>query len=49
MAAAKKFPLEPVEKASRKALRELQLRRLKWSLKHAYENVPHYRDRKSVV
>ena len=37
------FPLEPIEKGSRKALRELQLRRLKWSLKHAYENVPHYR------
>ena len=43
MAKAKKFPLEPIEKASRKALRELQLRRLKWSLKHAYDNVPHYR------
>ena len=39
----KKFPLEPIEKASRKALRELQLRRLKWTLKHAYERVPHYR------
>jgi phenylacetate-CoA ligase len=39
----KKFPLEPIEKASRKTLRELQLKRLKWSLKHAYENVPAYR------
>jgi phenylacetate-CoA ligase len=24
-------------------IRELQLHRLKWSLRHAYENVPHYR------
>ena len=39
----KRFPLDAVEKGSRKALKELQLRRLKWSLKHAYENVPHYR------
>jgi len=39
----KKFPLEPIEKASRKKLREVQLARLKWSLKRAYERVPHYR------
>jgi phenylacetate-CoA ligase len=39
----KKFPLEPIEKASKKKLRELQLARLKWSLKHAYDKVPHYR------
>jgi len=39
----KRFPLEPIEKASRKKLREVQLARLKWSLKHAYDNVPHYR------
>ncbi len=39
----KKFPLEPIEKASRKTLRELQLARLKRSLKHAYDKVPHYR------
>jgi phenylacetate-CoA ligase len=38
-----KFPLELIEKASKKALRELQLKRLRWSLKHAYDNVPHYR------
>ncbi|MDA1117066.1 MAG: phenylacetate--CoA ligase [Proteobacteria bacterium] len=37
------FPLEPIEKASRKKLAALQLQRLKWSLKHAYEHVPHYR------
>ena len=39
----KKFPLEPIEKASRKKLREVQLARLKWSLKRAYDKVPHYR------
>jgi phenylacetate-CoA ligase len=39
----KKFPLEKIEKAPRKALQALQLRRLKWSLEHAYRNVPHYR------
>src|SRR5262245_4538883 len=38
-----KFPLEPVEKTSTKKLRELQLKRLRWSLKHAYDNVPHFR------
>jgi phenylacetate-CoA ligase len=37
------FPLEPIEKAPRKKLAALQLERLKWSLKHAYENVAHYR------
>ena len=41
--ARKGFPLEPIEKASRKTLRDLQFARLKWSLKHAYEKVPHYR------
>jgi phenylacetate-CoA ligase len=35
--------LEHVEKASVDELRKLQLERLRWSLKHAYENVPHYR------
>ncbi len=39
----KKFPLEPIEKASRKKLQALQLKRLRWSLKHAYDNVPHFR------
>ena len=41
--ARKGFPLEPIEKGSRKMLRELQLARLKWSLRHAYDNVPAYR------
>jgi phenylacetate-CoA ligase len=35
--------LEPIEKASRDELQALQLERLKWSLHHAYESVPHYR------
>ena len=39
----KAFPLEPIETAGRDALRVLQLERLQWSLRHAYENVPHYR------
>jgi len=39
----KAFALEPVEKCSAEELRALQLERLKWSLRHAYDNVPHYR------
>jgi phenylacetate-CoA ligase len=35
---------EPIEKASADELRALQRDRLRWSLKHAYENVPHYRE-----
>ena len=35
--------LEPIETASQDELRALQLQRLKWSVKHAYDNVPHYR------
>lgn len=35
--------LEPIEKASIDELRALQLERLKWSLKHAYDNVEFYR------
>lgn len=37
--------LEPIESASQDELRALQLRRLKWSLRHAYDNVPHYQRR----
>jgi phenylacetate-CoA ligase len=39
----KKFPLEAVEKLSSKKLKSLQLERLRWSLKHAYDRVPHFR------
>jgi hypothetical protein len=35
--------LEPIERASLGELRELQLSRLQWTVRHAYENVPHYR------
>jgi len=35
--------LEPIETASVDELRALQLERLRWSLRHAYDNVPHYR------
>ena len=35
--------LDPIEHASRDELQALQLQRLKWSLSHAYKNVPHYR------
>jgi len=35
--------LEPIERASRDELAALQLQRLQWSLRHAYQNVPHYR------
>ena len=35
--------LEPIERASRDAITALQVRRLRWSLRHAWENVPHYR------
>ena len=39
----KKFPLEAIERASQKKLKEVQLERLRWSLKHAYDQVPRYR------
>lgn len=35
--------LEPIEKASVDELRALQLERLRWSVRHAFDNVPHYR------
>ncbi|MEX0343760.1 MAG: phenylacetate--CoA ligase PaaK [Rhizobiaceae bacterium] len=35
--------LEPIEIASRDEISALQLERLKWSLKHAYNNVPFYK------
>ncbi|HEY1974727.1 MAG TPA: phenylacetate--CoA ligase, partial [Pseudonocardia sp.] len=37
--------LDPAERMSIDELRELQLRRLRWTLRHAYQNVPHYRAR----
>src|SRR5688500_7683581 len=41
--AARRPDLEAIETASRDELQALQLQRLKWSLRHAYDNVPHYR------
>ena len=35
--------LEPIETASRDEITALQLERMKWSLAHAFENVPHYK------
>jgi phenylacetate-CoA ligase len=35
--------LESIERASRDELQALQLQRLQWTLKHAYDNVPHYK------
>ncbi len=35
--------LEPVETASRDEITALQLQRLKWTLLHAYNNVPHHK------
>jgi phenylacetate-CoA ligase len=37
--------LDPIETASIDEIRSLQLERLKWALRHAYENVPMYRQR----
>jgi phenylacetate-CoA ligase len=39
----KRFPLEPIEKASIDELRALQLKRLQTTLAHAYANSPVYR------
>ena len=36
--------LEPIERASIDELRALQLQRLQWSLRHAYDHVPHNRE-----
>jgi phenylacetate-CoA ligase len=37
--------LDPIERVSRDELMKLQLERLQWTLSHAYENVPLYRDK----
>lgn len=37
--------LDPAERMSVDELRALQLSRLQWTLRHAYDNVPHYRAR----
>jgi phenylacetate-CoA ligase len=35
--------LEPIETASRDEISALQLERMQWSVRHAYDNVPHHR------
>ncbi|MEX0338987.1 MAG: phenylacetate--CoA ligase PaaK [Arenibacterium sp.] len=40
-----KSDLDPIEIASRDEIGALQLERLKWSLRHAYDNVAMYRER----
>ena len=37
--------LEPIETTSRDEIAALQFERMKWSLRHAYENAPFYRKR----
>ncbi|MEX3099213.1 phenylacetate--CoA ligase, partial [Serratia ureilytica] len=37
--------LDPIETASRDEIAALQLERMKWSVRHAYENAPFYRKR----
>ncbi|SEL12479.1 phenylacetate-CoA ligase [Roseivivax marinus] len=37
--------LDPIETASRDEIAALQLERMKWSLRHAYDNAPFYRER----
>lgn len=41
----KKGELDPIEIASIDEIRALQLQRLQWSLRHAYDNVPMYKQR----
>ncbi|MCF6316372.1 MAG: phenylacetate--CoA ligase [Marinosulfonomonas sp.] len=41
--APKKSDLDPIEIASRDEISALQLERMKWSLNHAYDNVPFYK------
>ncbi|MCK0151355.1 phenylacetate--CoA ligase [Marivita sp. S6314] len=40
-----KADLDPIEIASRDEIQALQLERMKWSVRHAYDNVPMYRKR----
>ncbi|TCO81256.1 phenylacetate-CoA ligase [Plasticicumulans lactativorans] len=41
--APRREELDPLERASIDELRATQLERLKWSVRHTYDNVPHYR------
>ncbi len=37
--------LDRIETASRDEIAALQLQRMRWSIRHAYDNVPHYREK----
>src|SRR5690606_34659602 len=39
-----KIGRDAIEHASRDELQSLQVSRLRWTLKHAYDNVPHYKN-----
>jgi len=43
MATTPSAPLEAIERASRDELHALQLARMQWSVRHAYDHVPQYR------
>ncbi len=45
VAAPRRSELDPIEIASRDEIAALQLRRLKATLRHAYDNVAHFRDK----
>ncbi|MGQ0698886.1 MAG: phenylacetate--CoA ligase PaaK [Panacagrimonas sp.] len=41
--ASRAAALDPIERASQDELKSLQLERMKWSVRHAYDNVPHFK------
>ena len=47
--APKPGDLDPIETASRDEIGALQLQRMRWSLRHAYDNVPFYRAKFDVA
>ena len=40
-----RFPCDPIETAPVSELKKVQIERLRWSLKHAYDNVARYREK----
>ncbi|HEX9895923.1 MAG TPA: hypothetical protein VGA78_18470, partial [Gemmatimonadales bacterium] len=40
---AARASLDPIEIASRDEIAALQLKRLRWTLRHVWDHVPHYR------
>ncbi|MDP7522704.1 MAG: hypothetical protein QF387_07470 [Arenicellales bacterium] len=45
LSAPRESELEKIERASRDELSALQLQRLKWSINHAFEHSPMYRNK----